>query len=202
MRRWVALLSAMTLVLGACNMAAPGKPRTPVKPKATASAKPKPSATRKPVLLEGPTASLKGTIAIDAHYILSNNAGALISNNSGSAIALNEGKLLSDNGLGLLSDNGLGLLSDNGLGIIANNSGGLISNGAASYNVRHSRYRIQATDVPLGQVLPVKGMAVFPISLRTGEIVARPVFTDAQGGYTLVVPEAVKGNIRLVARVP
>jgi hypothetical protein len=38
--------------------------------------------------------------------------------------------------------------------------------------------------------------------LRTGEIVARPVFTDAKGGYTLEVPEAVKGNIRLVARVP
>ncbi|MNS18571.1 hypothetical protein D3C72_502660 [compost metagenome] len=195
MRRWVALLSAMTLVLGACNMAAPGKARTPVKPKATASASPKPTATRKPVLLEGPTASLKGTIAIDAHYILSNNAGGLISNNGSSAIALKEGKLLSDNGLGLLSDNGLGLLSDNGLGIIANNSGGLISNNG-------SGYRILADAVPLGKVLPVKGMAVFPISLRTGEIVARPVFTDAKGGYTLEVPEAVKGNIRLVARVP
>src|SRR5687768_11481504 len=105
-RRWVALLSAMTLVLGACNMAAPGKARTPVKPKTTAVT-PKPKASRKPVLLEGPTAQLKGTIAIDAHYIISNNAGAVISNNAGSAIALKEGKLLSDNGLGLLSDNGL-----------------------------------------------------------------------------------------------
>jgi hypothetical protein len=157
------------------------------KPGAGALVTPKPGASRKPVLPAGPTVRLTGKVELDAHYIIANNAGSLIANNGGSAIVLKGGTLISDNGLGLISDNGLGLISDNGLGLISNNGAG---------------YRTLSTDVAVGTVLPVKGMAVIPVSMRSGEIVGKPVFTDAQGGYVLEVPESLKGNLRLVARVP
>jgi voltage-gated potassium channel Kch len=53
----------------------------------------------------------------------------------------------------------------------------------------------------VGTILPVKGMVVLPISLRTGTIVGKPVFTDETGGYTLQVPESVAGNLRVVTRI-
>jgi hypothetical protein len=169
------------------------RPLTPqgVKPSARPSAgalvTPRPGASLKPTLPAGPTMRVKGHVEIDAHYIVATNAGAIVANNGGSAIVLKGGTLISDNGLGLISDNGLGLISDNGLGLIANNGAG---------------YRTLSTDLAVGTVLPVKGMAIIPFSMRTGEVVGKPVFTDAQGGYELEVPESLKGNLRLAARVP
>jgi hypothetical protein len=198
-RRLIGSLVAISWLLSACSLT-PTNPRRPI---ATKSAKPgtlatpKPGASRKPgVLLAGPTTAVKGHVEIDAHYIIANNAGSLIANNGGSAIALKAGTLISDNGLGIISDNGLGLISDNGLGLISNNGGGIISDNGLGFRI------LQAAAVELGTVLPVKGMAIIPLSMRTGEVVGKPVFTDAQGAYSIDVPDAVKGNLRLVARVP
>lgn len=208
MRRGIALVSVLSLLLGACALTAPTRPKASRAATATAKAGAKPSpipspkpsvvatSSPKPTLLEGPTALLKGKVEIDAYYIVSSKAGTVIANNGASTISLNAGTLISDNGLGLISDNGLGLIANNGLGLIANNGAGLISNNAGTFRL------LAEGGVALGTILPVKGMAVFPISLRTGEIVAKPVFTDAGGQYTLEVPEAVKGTIRIVARVP
>lgn len=199
MRRLIGSLVAISWLLSACSLT-PTNPRRPIATKSAkpgALATPKPGASRKPgVLLEGPTTAVKGHVEIDAHYILANNAGSLIANNGGSAIALKAGTLISDNGLGIISDNGLGLISDNGLGLISNNGGGIISDNGLGFRI------LQAAAVELGTVLPVKGMAIIPLSMRTGEVVGKPVFTDAQGAYSIDVPDAVKGNLRLVARVP
>jgi hypothetical protein len=198
-RRLIGSLVAVSWLMSACSLT-PTNPRRPIATKSAkpgALATPKPAASRKPgVLLAGPTSAVKGHVAIDAHYIIANNAGSLIANNGGSAIALKAGTLISDNGLGLISDNGLGLISDNGLGLISNNGGGLISDNGLGFRI------LQAAAVELGTVLPVKGMAIIPLSMRTGEVVGKPVFTDAQGAYSIEVPDAVKGNLRLVARVP
>jgi hypothetical protein len=208
MRRIIGSLLLVSCVMSACTPT-PSQPRKPVTPKATtkptatvtptprASATPaRPAASTKPTLIEGPTTLMTGKVEIDAHYIIANNAGAIIANGGGNVIALKGGTLISDNGLGLISDNGLGLISDNGLGLIANNGAGLVSNNAGSFRL------LQTSNVPLGTMLPVKGMAVIPIAMRTGEIVGKPVFTDGTGTYELAVPKAVMGSIRLVARVP
>lgn len=193
-RHIIGSLVALSCLLSACaltpSQATRATSKATVKPKAkpsvaTASTRPEASAT--PQLPAGPTVRLTGKVEVDAHYMLANNAGTLVANNGGSAIVLNGGTLISDNGLGLIANNGLGLISNNGLGLIANNSAG---------------YRTLSTDVAVGTVLPVKGMAVLPVSMRTGELVGKPVFTDAQGGYSVDVPESLKGSLRLVARVP
>jgi hypothetical protein len=193
-RHIVGSLVALSCLMSACaltpSQATRATGKATVKPKAkpsVAAASTRPEASAVPRLPEGPTVRLTGKVEVDAHYLLANNAGTLVANNGGSAIVLKGGTLISDNGLGLIANNGLGLISNNGLGLIANNSAG---------------YRTLSTDVAVGTVLPVKGMAVLPVSMRTGELVGKPVFTDAQGGYSVDVPESLKGSLRLVARVP
>jgi hypothetical protein len=194
-------------------MAMPGQqtPRKPTNVRASvaASARPTVTPTTTPRPRTSPTPSVptvrfSGKIEVDAHYLVSNNAGSVISNGGASAIVLKGGGLISAKGLGLLSDNGLGLLSDNGLGLIANNSAGLISNnGSGLISNNGSGYRLLAdSSVAVGTILPVKGMAVIPIAMRTGEVVGKPVFTDERGGYALDLPQSLKGSVRIVARVP
>jgi hypothetical protein len=194
-------------------MAIPGQqtPRKPTSVRASvaASARPTVTPTTTPRPRTSPTPSVptvrfSGKIEVDAHYLVSNNAGSVISNGGASAIVLKGGGLISAKGLGLLSDNGLGLLSDNGLGLIANNSAGLISNnGSGLISNNGSGYRLLAdSSVAVGTILPVKGMAVIPIAMRTGEVVGKPVFTDERGGYALDLPQSLKGSVRIVARVP
>ncbi|MFN3430245.1 MAG: hypothetical protein ACK46X_09850 [Candidatus Sericytochromatia bacterium] len=205
MRHIVGSLLMVSCLMSACALT-PGQAtratgKATVKPKVTASkspvtASPRPQASSKPQQPAVPTVRFSGKIEVDAHYLVSNNAGSVISNGGASAIVLKGGGLISAKGLGLLSDNGLGLLSDNGLGLIANNSAGLISNNGAGYRL------LAGTTVAVGTILPVKGMAVIPIAMRTGEVVGKPVFTDERGGYTLDLPQSLKGSVRIVARVP
>jgi hypothetical protein len=196
---------AGAFLLSACTMAMPGQqtPRKPTNVRASvaASARPTVTPTTTPRPRTSPTPSVptvrfSGKIEVDAHYLVSNNAGSVISNGGASAIVLKGGGLISAKGLGLLSDNGLGLLSDNGLGLIGNNSAGLIANNGSGYRL------LADSAVAVGTILPVKGMAVIPIAMRTGEVVGKPVFTDERGGYALDLPQSLKGSVRIVARVP
>lgn len=193
------------VLLSACNALAPAATRNSAPPKtaAKASARPSLGPSKAPGTTpkasptpQGPMTALVGSVQVDAHYLLSNKAGSLISNNGSSAIALKGGTLISDNGLGIVSNNAGGIISDNGLGLISDNGLGLISNNSGSYRV------FAADAVAVGTILPVKGMVVLPISMRTGAIVGKPVLTDDKGGYTLQVPESVAGTLRIVTRIP
>ncbi|MNS18572.1 hypothetical protein D3C72_502670 [compost metagenome] len=204
MRQIIGSLLAVSCLMSACALApgqqAPRKP-TNVRASVAASARPTVTPTTTPRPRTSPTPTVptvrfSGKIEVDAHYLVSNNAGSVISNGGASAIVLKGGGLISAKGLGLLSDNGLGLLSDNGLGLIANNSAGLISNNGSGYRL------LAGGSVAVGTILPVKGMAVIPIAMRTGEVVGKPVFTDERGGYALDLPQSLKGSVRIVARVP
>lgn len=177
---------AIAVLLGACQVKAPTLKRPP----AVGSVKPTggspsvaPKASPSPL---APTRLVKGTVRIDAHYIIS------------------------DNGLGILSDNGLGLIGNNGGGVMVVDNqpitigSGIVSNNGAGVVVSgRTRYGLLAdASVAVGQIMAVEGMGVVAVSLLTGKPISGAVRSDAQGRFSLAVTEAITENIRLVAKVP
>ncbi len=109
-------------------------------------------------------------------------------------------KLISNNGPGLISDKGVGLISDKGVVLVANNSGSLISNNSGAI-VSKTKYAVsQAAGTGRGP-LPVQGLIVKAISLRTGEVLAGPIATDADGRYRLGFLAKPETNLQIVAYV-
>lgn len=225
MVRFVASLLAMSLLLAACQASGPTPRVTPRTKPSPSAAVPlpsvAPSATVQPsaapsipvttaaagpsALLAGPgSLTLTGTIDIDASYAISAGVGRLISNNSGNAVAIAEAGLISNNSGNLIANNGGGLISDKGFGLIGAQSAGFVS----------GRYALSqaAAGVAVGAVLPAAGMLVGLVSLKDGQ--ALPVGLDASGapvyalysnssgGYTFYLPQAMAGNVRVVARLP
>lgn len=102
-------------------------------------------------------------------------------------------------GVKLISNNGPGLISDKGVGLISNNSGSLISNNSGSI-VSKTKYALtQAAGERAPQ--PVQGLIVQAISLRTGEVLAGPIATDAEGRYRLGFMARPESNLAIVAYV-
>jgi hypothetical protein len=56
--------------------------------------------------------------------------------------------------------------------------------------------------VAFGAMLPAAGMAVVPVSLRTGKVLGPAVLTNNQGQYQVRIPLSETGNVRLFAAVP
>lgn len=184
-------------------------------PSASASSAPRaPMPLQKPA---GATRVLKGTVSIDAHYAASAGGGRIVGNNGGQAIAFGDASLIANNGSNVISDNGAsligkvkapiaGLVSNNGGALVSNNGGGLISDKGVGYRT------LQAAAPALGEILPAAGLAIRVFSLRTGEILpigadeaGKPVYevySDAQGRYTLYLPESAVDNVLLQAFVP
>ena len=100
-------------------------------------------------------------------------------------------KLISNNGPGLISDKGVGLISNNSAGLISNNSGALVAK--TKYGLRQAAGG--------RALLPVQGMLVKAVSLRTGEVLAGPIATDAEGRYRLGFIAKPETNMQIVAWV-
>ena len=100
-------------------------------------------------------------------------------------------KLISNNGPGLISDKGVGLISNNSGALISNNSGGIVS------KTKYVLTQAEGGRVPV----PVQGLVVVAVSLRTNEILAGPVATDAEGRYRLGFIAKPDTNMRIVAYV-
>lgn len=182
--RWTGLI--VGLLLAACQATDGG--RAVVKRGATPH--PAVEATVKPTPTPRPTQPpdtlpLRGVVAIEASYVISNNGGSLVSNNGGNVLAV-----------------GNALVSDHGGGIISDHGGGLIGK---------VKYRLAAT-VEVGTLVPVAGMEVGVRSLSSGEALpvmrtadGSPVFTtttDDTGAYLTYLPEAERGNVLVEAHVP
>jgi hypothetical protein len=120
-------------------------------------------------------AELTGQLRIDAAYVIANNAGNVIANNGGNVLQV-----------------GSSIISDNGLGLISNNGGGLAG----------ARYRVMATPLSVGTLLPVAGMSVVAVSLLDGKPIGEPVISDATGHFKVAVPKDMVGNTLVQARVP
>ena len=130
---------------------------------------------------------------MDAGYLVSNNGGSIISDNGASVVAVS-GKVIAAGGGAILSNNSAGIISDNGASLI-DLATGLISDKGLGYRTLQS-------GAQAGQMLPVKGMAVVPISLVTGAPLGKAVLTDGQGGYQIAVPEAEEKNVLIFTAVP
>jgi hypothetical protein len=122
-----------------------------------------------------PMAELTGQLRIDAAYVIANNAGTVIANNGSNVLQV-----------------GNGLISDNGSGVISNNGSGLAG----------ARYRVMATPLSVGTLLPVAGMSVVAVSLLDGQPIGEPVTSDATGHFKVAVPKSMVGNTLVQARVP
>lgn len=109
-------------------------------------------------------------------------------------------KLISNNGPGLISDKGVGLISDKGVGLIANNSGSLVSNNSGSM-VSKTKYAVSQAAATDRAPQPVQGLIVKAVSLRTGEVLAGPIATDAEGRYRLGFLAKPETNLQIVAYV-
>lgn len=184
---------ALVLALSACQVKTPAGAR----PAPTSS---KQAGANKPIALTqaSPTPAIrtrwvKGTVRIDAHYIISDNGLGLISDN-GLGIALRGSAIVSNNGGSVMVVDGQAIAV--GGRILSNNGAGALAGRPAGYGL------LAAPGVAVGQVMAVKGMGVVAVSLLTGKPLSEAVLSDAAGRFALAVPEAIAENIRLVAKVP
>jgi hypothetical protein len=133
-----------------------------------------------------PLHTLRGTVVVDGSYLL-RAADAVISNNGG----------------GIISDHGGGVvtLDDGSLvpvvaGLIGNNGGGIVIGG-------RTRHALLALATPAtGDLVPVGGMAVVPVSLLTGKAVGPAVLSKPDGSFQVTVPFTEMHGVRLLAKVP
>ncbi|MFN3429624.1 MAG: hypothetical protein ACK46X_06695 [Candidatus Sericytochromatia bacterium] len=172
MRLAIAAALATTLLLSAC----PATTGSKVPKKATGVATAQTKATPKPA----DKALLSGLLKMDAHYVISAGGGNVISAGGGNVISAGGGNVISAGGGNVISAGG----------------GNVISAGGGNYRV------LADASVPVGTVLPAKGMVVVPVSLVTGKPVGEAVFTDERGHYEVAIPKAMAENVRLVAAVP
>jgi hypothetical protein len=199
---------------------------TPAAPAAKATPTPAPSPLAALQPPAGSYVALSGTVKVDAGYLVGNNAGNLVgdnrlavgdatilANNAGNLVASREGGSARSNAdgsfvaagnAGIVANNGGGLISDHGGGIVANNGGGIIAN--------HGSGRRLLALPAAGTLLPAGGLVVSAVSLRDHQYVplgadaaGQPVYaiySDAAGGYKLYLPQALEGNVAVVAGVP
>lgn len=112
---------------------------------------------------------------------------------------------------GLLSNNGGGLVSNNGSSLVSDQGGGLISDHGSGYALATwsgvGRSLLQASAPE--SVLPVAGVAVAAIDLRSGKAIpvgegpggqpAYELLTDAQGRYRLHLPPKSLGHTLIIS---
>ncbi|MNS32907.1 hypothetical protein D3C72_650030 [compost metagenome] len=173
MRLAIAAALATTLLLSAC----PAMTGSKVPKKATGVS----SSQSKPSPKPADKSMLSGLLKMDAHYVISAGGGNVISAGGGNVISAGGGNVISAGGGNVISAGG----------------GNVISAGGGNY-------RLAAADVkvPVGTILPAKGMVVVPVSLVTGKPVGEAVFTDERGHYEIAIPKGMAENVRIVAAVP
>jgi hypothetical protein len=172
MRLAIAAALAATLLLSAC----PAMTGSKVPKKATGVS----SAQTRPSPKPADKTLLSGLLKMDAHYVISAGGGNVISAGGGNVISAGGGNVISAGGGNVISAGG----------------GNVISAGGGNYRV------LADASVPVGTVLPAKGMVVVPVSLVTGRPVGEAVFTDERGHYEVAIPKGMAENVRLVAAVP
>ncbi|MFN3430749.1 MAG: hypothetical protein ACK46X_12430, partial [Candidatus Sericytochromatia bacterium] len=96
---------------------------------------------------------------------------------------------------GLVKMDASTVVSAGGANVISAGGANVVSAGGANY-------RALAMQVAFGEMLPVSGVAVVAVSLRTGKPLGSAVLTDAEGRYKLAIPQSETGNVSVLAAVP
>ena len=214
-------LGTLSLALAACVVNVPGggklddvglakKPGTAPNVAAAASAAPSPAATA--TAAPAPSAAPSTALVAAATPEPLPSLGLLIAGK----VAVDTSLMLqaglaerTASGARLISNNGPGLISDKGVGLIANNSGSLTTPGGSGTLIANNsgnltaktKFVLAQAGAPAGGFSPVQGMLVKAISLRTGEVLAGPVATDAEGGFRLGFLARPETNLQIVAYV-
>ena len=191
MRNAIAYSLVGLLALSACQF----NPGTRATTRTTRVAKADPSPTvagakaaKGSPAMEGPMATLKGELRVDAHYVVAAGGGNVVAAGGGNVVAVGGGNVVAVGGGNVIAVGGGNLLGPAG--------GNLLGPAGANF-------RLAATSaVPVGTILPAKGMAVVPVSLLTGEPIGEVAFTGDRGDYRVSVPERLKGDVLLFASTP
>lgn len=205
LRSGLLALAAATLTACALNPGvpvSPGASRAPgTRPSATSSQDPEsPAPTAGASVAALPTPEtlpslgllLSGQVRLDTSLLIAAGIAAPITGGA---------QLISNNGPGLISDKGVGLISNNSGSIISDNGAILISDNGAMLTSKTKFGLLQADAAPDRSLRPVQGMLVRAISLRTRQVLAGPVATDADGRYRLGFLTPPDGNVAVVAYV-
>ena len=115
---------------------------------------------------------LSGLVQIDAHYVVAAGGGNVVAAGGGNVVAVGGGNVIAPGG------GNFRLLAIGPRPVAA------------------------AIDVPIGQILPAKGMQIEARSMLTGQPFGAAVVSDDQGGFKVAVPEGTKDNVLIVAKVP
>jgi hypothetical protein len=166
-----------------------------------------------------PVTKLLGTLKMDASYVIAAGGGNVIAPGGGNVIAPGGGNVIAPGGGNVIAAGGGNLImvggqviaagggnviAPGGGNVIAPGGGNVIAPGGGNYRtLAVGPFTVaDAIEVAFGEVLPAKGMAVVPVSLRTGKPIGPAVLTDEAGRYAVDIPESETGNVRLMAAVP
>ncbi|MFP5451544.1 MAG: hypothetical protein ACLGG9_07305, partial [Thermoleophilia bacterium] len=155
-------------------------------PTPTATATPTPTVSQTPSV---PMRLLSGLVKIDANYIISTGGGNIIAAGGGNIIAAGGGNIIAAGGGNIIAAGGGNIISTGG--------GNIISTGGGNY-----RTVLETASLPVGTMLPVKGMGVVAVSLTTGKPIGPMVKTDEKGEYQVPVPESAKDNVLIFSAFP
>ncbi|HEY9721276.1 MAG TPA: hypothetical protein V6D47_04635 [Oscillatoriaceae cyanobacterium] len=180
----------------------------------------------------GPTTLLTGLAEIDASYVIAAGGGNVIAAGGGNVIAAGGGNVIAAGGGNVIAAGGGNVIAAGGGNVIAAGGGNVIAAGggnviaAGGGNVIAAgggNYRLfdvasgtdasgtssdctqpspSAGSVANGTILPVKGLMIVPVSMLTGRIVGPAIYTDETGHYKVSVPQAMQGNVLLIAGIP
>lgn len=143
--------------------------------------------------LQSPATVVSGTLEMDASYVIAAGGGNVVAGGGGNVIAAGGGNVVSTAGANVIPAGGGNVIA----------AGGGNVHGGSSYRLADAEATpVPAASVPVGTILPAAGMLVVPVSLATNEQLGDAVLTDAQGHYTVRVPQSYTGAFRLVAMVP
>ncbi len=221
------------LVVAGCNVPVtpstkkdkpPARAATAESPLPAASAQRGEPASRAPraaSLLQAPagaSARLRGTVSIDASYMVAAGAGNVLSPNGSPIVAAGAGNLIGADGASLVGPDGASLVAAGagnivaagGLNLIGADGASLVGADGASFRLAQAPAAAPAP--PLGEVLPAAAMRVGLIDLRDGKPLpvgvdadGKPVYTvysNLKGQFELFVPAALAGYVRIAAEAP
>ncbi|HEY9722211.1 MAG TPA: hypothetical protein V6D47_09365 [Oscillatoriaceae cyanobacterium] len=133
----------------------------------------------------GPTTLITGLIQLDPAYVIAAKGGSVIAAGGGNVIAAGGGNVI----------------AAGGGNVIAAGGGNVIAAGGGNYRVLDAS-GTAAASASGTQELPVKGMLVAAVSLKTHDLLAKAVYTDDTGHYQLAIPQDEKDNYVILAGIP
>ena len=157
-------------------------------------------------------------IGADGASLIGADGGSLVGPDGASIVAAGAGNIVAAGGLNHQErapiDASGNLVAAGGLNLIGADGGSLIGADGASYALAQAGAATQAGAPPLaaGAQLPAAGLLVSVVRLSDGTYLplgvdaeghaVHAVYSNAQGGYEVWIPEAERGNVVIVASVP